>query len=204
MCFSFCSTLRFEKCCERGFKGALKLVSFTSSKSEDAIEAQYRKLCKEKTDEDGELHWEDELAEDDPDAFLEHDLGAGAESEHAAFDLLTSIQQTTFVDPEQDPASVEASHDMDPEIEKMADAQEMKLLLEEPSGEGVVESVEAGDHLPSSLLQAMEDSGDKWNSLFRFLVKMRSAPGGVDTGFIANARHMRKSSGKLNWHQPLR
>ena len=61
-------------CCGRGFKGALKLASFISSKSEDAIEAQYRKLCKEKTDEDGDLHWEDELAEDDPDDFLDECL----------------------------------------------------------------------------------------------------------------------------------
>ena len=66
------------------------------------------------------------------------------------------------------------------------------------------ESVGAADHFPSCFVEALDDSGDEWNSLFRLLVKMRSAPGGVDTRFIANARHMRRSSGNLNWHQPLR
>ena len=59
------------------------------------------------------------------------------------------------------------------------------------------------DHLPSTLREAlaMKDAGDVWNHLFRLNVRLRSARGGIDTGFLKNARNCRRAASNLNWHQ---
>ena len=57
--------------------------------------------------------------------------------------------------------------------------------------------------LPSTLKEAMDAGGCRFNALFRLSVKLRSSKGGCDVPWVPNARNARRSSKKLNWHQHL-
>ena len=60
--------------------------------------------------------------------------------------------------------------------------------------------------LPSTLLEALalqERGGCVFNGLFRLVVRLRSARGGSDLGWVKNPRSCCRASRGLNWHQLL-
>lgn len=178
----------------------MKLVSFASGLTEKELESKYRKLCQR--DPENTFGFE-EISPDDADEFLEGCFVQDDDNqEDPAFKLLGSLQrESVLVDPEEDASVVDRSACDDPEIDQMADADEMKELLREPEEED--ETDKKTEFMPGNLLEAMTSGGCKWNSLFRYAVKLRSAPGGCDCRWISNARHVRRASSKLNWHQYL-
>lgn len=64
-------------------------------------------------------------------------------------------------------------------------------------------SSDSGNHLPKTLLEAMQLPGCTWNALFRLVLRLRSAKGGSDLQFLKNPRSCRKAAKGLNWHQLL-
>ena len=59
-------------------------------------------------------------------------------------------------------------------------------------------------YMPKTLSETLVlagESGNWWNSLFRFSVQLRCMPGGADTAFLRNPMQARRLSKTLNWHQ---
>lgn len=189
--------LRFSRCCERALKAALQLVAFTSEKTEKQLEADYRKMCRDTPDEP---FGQDELDCEEVEEAMEKAV-CQEECADPVFNLVTAIQrETVFNDPEEgceEPANRSGMED--PDIDSMADKVEIKELLKEPG----VEDHNNIQEMPSTLLEAMQSRGCTWNALFRLIVRLRSAPGGCDTRWVPHARHVRRTSLKLNWHQCL-
>ena len=89
-----------------------------------------------------------------------------------------------------------------------------KLVVDELPVNGSADAPEevptssATTFLPTTLQEALDASHGKsdsvfWNMLLRLAIKLRSASGGQDTGFLQNALNCRRASRKLNWHQLL-
>lgn len=189
---------RFNRCCERALKAALQLVAFTSEKTEKQLEAEYRKRCNDSQDDP---FGQDELDGDEAEEVLERAV-CEEEAVDPVFNLVSTIQrETIFNDPEEEFGEPENRSGIDdPEIDRMADKEEFKELLKEPE---VDKDDSTEEELPSTLLEALQSRGCTWNALFRFIVRLRSAPGGCDTRWVPHARQVRRTSLTLNWHQFL-
>ena len=177
----------------------MKLVALTTEILEKSLENAYRKHCSDTT---SDRFMEGDFAEVDMDEFMEQGSGVDLDegSNDPAFDIIETVQrETIFVDPEEDDSVLDRAGVVDPELERMADKEDMMHLL---AGEGE-EADEGKEDMPSTLLGAMSSKGDVWNSLFRFVVRLRSSSGGCDVRWVPNARHVRRASSKLNWHQCL-
>ena len=199
LCIAFCSRmLRFAECCQRAWDGALKLVAWTAGQTEEAVGKAYRKLCTDNPskpfgDQEHEL---DQMEVEIPDMCLDEN----GEPKDPAVELLAGIQsETTFVDPElQQPATnPEDTSDLD----KMPDGDNIKQMLAQQEEGNDDNDLDGQVFLPSTLLEAMKASGDRWNALWRFVLKLRSSPGGCDVRWVPNPRGMRRTSAGLNWHQ---
>ena len=130
----------------------MKLVSFASELTEKELESKYRKLCQR--DPENAFGFE-EISPDDADEFLEGCFVQDDNQEDPAFKLLGSLQrESVLVDPEEDASVVDRSAFDDPEIDQMADADEMKELLREP--EEVDETDQKTEFMPGNLLEAMQ------------------------------------------------
>ena len=64
-------------------------------------------------------------------------------------------------------------------------------------------SRDAGNHLPTTLREALKLKGCLFTNLVRLAIKLRNAHGGMDVGFLPNAMNCRKASKGLNWYQQL-
>ena len=95
---------------------------------------------------------------------------------------------------------------LEKELEKVGDAEEFGMLFgnaEDEKGKSTGAMPAEQRALPATLLETMNANGSRWNAIFRFAVRLRSSRGGCDTQFLPNARHARRCSRKLNWHQYL-
>lgn len=143
-----------------------------------------------------------ELAEDEEEEFLNPDAECNR-AQNECLELLNGLQrETPFLDPQGGNEPMPSYADDDSDLEKMACKEQLKDMLKPPEG-GNSATVEPSDKMPSTLLAAMTESGCRWNSLFRFIVRLRSAKGGCDTRWISHAKNVRRASVKLNWHQLL-
>lgn len=206
--------LRFETCCKNALAATLSLVSKVSDMKSSILEAMYRKRCEQEIEdpEDGDPLEELEEEEDvkphaksktECEEFLEH-LQQDAECNR----MWASEDPDAFAAQDQeDPLGVDAETKDLPDGEllkhlctlaNVAEAFGMETAVSPKSGER-----REGNHLPSSLLEAVQMKGDLFNSLFRLLVRLRSAKGGMDTMWIRNSRNSRRASRSLNWHQQL-
>ena len=90
------------------------------------------------------------------------------------------------------------------DLERAGDVDDFGKMLHAVETEAADVNAPAEERfLPASLQEVMRARGCRWNALFRFAVRLRSAKGGCDTQWIANARHARRASRNLNWYQCL-
>ncbi|CAK8996274.1 unnamed protein product, partial [Durusdinium trenchii] len=183
---------QFETCCKNALAATLSLVSKVSDMKSSILEAMYRKRCEQEIEdpEDGDPLEELEEEEDvkphaksktECEEFLEH-LQQDAECNR----MWASEDPDAFAAQDQeDPLGVDAETKDLPDGEllkhlctlaNVAEAFGMETAVSPKSGER-----REGNHLPSSLLEAVQMKGDLFNSLFRLLVRLRSAKGGMDT-----------------------
>ena len=190
---------RFQECCEKGFRGAIKLAAFASGKSEKAIEVSYKKYC----DEGGFQQSSEELA---PDEMMDKCDPAiiGAHDPNECHEILTTLQkETVFVDPRANQDTAPDIHDhVELAFEQVPDKEDMESLFADADPQASEKP--DGEYLPTTLLEAMNSPGDTFNSLWRLCLHVRCAKGGVDRRFIANHRKVRGKTKPLNWHQHLR
>lgn len=121
-----------------------------------------------------------------------------ADPSEALHSLLSQIQtETAMLDPElgdsADPANTGDEHEEeDPDMKELVKASKQDTEVEKIS-----------EYLPATLAEALGLNGCRWNALFRFVVRLRCAPGGSDLRWVPNGRRSRRSAAKLNWHQHL-
>eukprot|EP00435_Cladocopium_sp_Y103_P026569 s3829_g6.t1 len=195
----------FCRCCERAWKASLALVSFASGIKEQLLEGTYRKMCKDEPGvfdvSENEIHQEEE----EVDALEEKEEEECEGNE--CLKLISCIQrETLFVDKNfEDDLNV--GEDNNTRHEDIAGGEELKALLQElkpaERQDPKPQASQSGERMPSTLLEAMQDTGDTFNALFRLAVRLRSSKGGADLQWISNARNARRASLKLNWHQRL-
>ena len=210
VCKSAEVALRFGRCCDRAFKGALKLVSFCTGKPESTLEACYRKWC----DSGAPMVNEDEI---EPEELLEQMDGGqmpGSENSECQQVLECAAVEAPLIDPEGADTSNEKqlpANYVELAFAKVSDQEELnKLLTEEGEKEGneydqaqVAAAEQKPGHLPLTLVEAMACPGDRWNALWRMALRLRSTRGGVDRRWINNPRKARRASRGLNWFQCL-
>ena len=184
-------------------QGVLKLCSLCSGKSEDNILKAYQAYCESGAPN---LINEDEIEESELQEQRGHEyVFKTMAADNECHEVLKCMQsETGWVDPDlQDEDMVYQSQGapVDPEYEKVTCKESLDQLFENPDDAVPVASDK--ERLPSTLLEAMNVSGDAWNALFRLAVRLRSYKGGIDTKWVANARNARRPDLKLNWHQLL-
>ena len=120
--------------------------------------------------------------------------------------LEQTLTETPFVDPDEDGEPKVPHEDIELAFEKVTDKEDLEKLFHASQDDPHVSGSNKADlreKLPGTLLEAMTAPGDRFNALWRFVLRLRTARGGVDTKWLINARNARKSSKKLNWHQHL-
>ena len=200
--------LRFKSCCQRGYKAALCLAAFCSGHTESWIEEHYKKWCE---NSDSITAGEDEMAEDE---LVEQCLGGEApeaegdenQGNECQKILEQTLTETPFVDPEEGEEPKVPDEDIELAFEKVTDKADLEKLLHASADDkdlGAENKASLREKLPGTLMEAMIAPGDRFNALWRFSLRLRTARGGVDTKWLSNARNARKASKKLNWHQHL-
>lgn len=186
-------------CCEKALKSALALAAMCSGHTTQVLETAYRKYCA-----DGVPAGFDDLLEVEEERFeQEEERGLDEEDGNECFKLLSTLQrETMFVDPDMDPADVSAvppkTDDM--AFEKASDKANFDQIFKDKEDENPVKSKV---RLPKTLLEAMTMQGQRWNCLWRLIVRLRSCRGGIDYRWIKNAHRVRICSAGLDWHQFL-
>ena len=100
--------------------------------------------------------------------------------------------------PDDKPAEVEEKpSEKDPHFRDVADDEKMQELFDQSPTDEVIARV------PKTLLQALSESRDLFNSLFRYSLFLRCGPNGVDHQWLPNPRNFRKAAKGLNWFQFL-
>jgi len=165
-------------------------VSKISGISEEELKTFYKSSCKDPMTFGGD----DDLPEEEK---PEEMNPADDSNECVKFiqALQTEAEAANMHDLEGD--SFEAAVE-DPEMENMPDREDMEKLVGKSSKNQIDPNA-----LPSTLRDVMSSSGDFFNLIFRLAVKLRSVPGGADTGFLPNAQNCRRAARGLNWHQRL-
>ncbi len=85
----------------------------------------------------------------------------------------------------------------DPHFQDVADHGKMQQLFDESPTDAL------NGRVPKTLLQAMSESRNLFNSLFRYSLFLRCGPNGVDHQWIPNPKNFRKAAKGLNWFQFL-
>lgn len=199
--------VRFRICCEHALSSTLALVSKCSGFKEAELEKAYRSSC-----EEGGFKLRSDLKPPE-----EEDEEAGdeqAEPEDECFRFIQGLRQESAILSEESQPAVDLDMDSEcavpDELKGMPDQEQMENLLDKPSVMDPFRTeqsvsprhrVRGKEELPTTLTDAMSMKGCMFNALFRLSVRLRSSRGGLDTGFIANARNARKASRSLNWHQ---
>ena len=176
----------------------MKLASFSSGKPETWIDQTYRKWCE---DDEAIAEGEDTVAEDE---ILWQDGPQQPVHGNECSKVLEQVQfESSLVDPEAPEA---VPHDKEElAFNQVSDQMKLNKLLakDDDVEEKAEKNVEPKGHLPLSLLEAMQEKGDRFNALWRFVLRLRSGRGGVDLQWLPNPRKARRTSRTLNWHQHL-
>ena len=193
---------RFKKACERGYRSAIKLAAFCSGRTEAWLEEAYAKWCDKEVC--GLFLDEEEMREEELIERLDAENAEDQADDNECHQVLSQLQRDTmFVDPEA-PEDTVPEQDAEIAFGKVKDQDVWEGLItdnaNQASDDGPVERVSG---LPRTLLQAMQEPGCKFNSLFRLAVALRSQKGGVDVKWLKNPQKMRKASQGLNWYQQL-
>ena len=202
-----CFDLRFQRCCEKGYRGAVQLAAFCSGHSEATVKAAYEKWCQNLPASNGSF--EDDLPEAErlEQQGLDVPLPTDDAEDNECHKVLDTLQrEAPWVDPEEGGDEAQKHEGPAPELafQKVSDQEDWSRLLEttsqqaderEPGGEKI--------RLPTTLLEAMNMPGDRFSALFRLSVRLRTFKGGVDTRWVPNARKARRTSHKLNSFQYL-
>ena len=207
------ATLRFRACCENTFQASMDLVSRCSGIKPVYLEAQYRKMCSSATPS--------EVDYEVPPEEVEEAACLPTGEQESCQDVLEQLQQeanfvkTCTAEEDLDVAEdrEEREHVRPDNLENLPDGELLQYLIKlasvaEAFGSELSKSPrkipsESADYLPSTLREALKMPGDWFNCLFRHIVRLRSARGGMDTLFVKNARSCRRASKKLNWYQLL-
>ena len=155
-----------------------------------------------------------ETAEDE-----EQDCSKMKESDEAqeCHDLLTDVSQAAkFADPEGG-IEVDVLDEVPPDEPDLPDLGQLLSITgdsapDEPFGteqkspqrphkSSVPPALK--DFLPETLREAFNLPGDIWNSLVRLAINLRNSHGGLDVGFLKNAKSCRRAAKGLNWWQQL-
>ena len=190
--------LRFQECCRNALDSSLKFVSKISGVPEEELKNFYKSSCNDPMSfgGDDELPEEDELNEED---------------KNQADNANESNECLNFIQALQTEAEAANMHDLkgdnfnaaeeDPEMANMPDREDMEKLVGKSSANQI--DATAANTLPSTLRDVLACPGDFFNAIFRLAVKLRSAKGAADTGFLPNAQNCRRAARGLNWHQCL-
>lgn len=99
----------------------------------------------------------------------------------------------------------------DLEFKELSDVEQLRKLLtiknhEEPfaheAGNSPVRSGKSNE-LPTTLGDALKMKGCLFTNLVKLAIRLRNGQGGMDVGFLPNAKNCRKASRSLNWYQQL-
>ncbi|CAK9027737.1 unnamed protein product [Durusdinium trenchii] len=194
------SDQQFADCCDRALKSSLMLVARCSEFSEDRLEKMYRKAC-----QNGAYEWDDpeEPAENEDDE-LEEVRPAEKPGSPDCIQFLDTLRvDHKLMEPSDNlddvtvPDDAPAGPEQDPDLENVMEPYRDERFISPKSGKD-------GNEIPDTLLEALKlKDGDMWNRLWRLLLRLRSGKGGIDTGFLKNAKNSRKASRGLNWYQRL-
>lgn len=197
-------------CCANALKSSLQLVSWASGVSEKVLERSYNRICQDKPtffDVEADDGFEEE---DEVDENLRKHVEADGDNE--CFNLLSDLQRgTVFLEKgdgkdEFEPETFE--HLQEPAfpeqklLDELCDSSKVADEQEDAEIHGKVVP-ESDVKLPCTLLQALNEKGDRWNALFRLCVKLRCAKGGMDHRYIGSGKNARRASARLNWFQLL-
>ena len=207
--------MRFETCAARAYASSLKLVSMCSDFAESRLDKMYRKAC----ENDGAYFAsgdDEDVDEDELDELEQQPIGDQSEG-NPCLDFLEEMQnEHALLEKEDEPMAEDATQppetqkDNEFDLNGVPDKEQLQSLLDkpnalEPFGLECSRSPQQGDkgaELPSTLAEALDLPGsDLFNHLFRLIIRLRSARGGIDVGQIKNARNVRRASKNLSWHQ---
>lgn len=135
---------------------------------------------------------EDELMDHCDPQHVEH------EGENECHRILDAIpRESQFIDPEA-PEDTVPNHHVELALETVPDKEQLKNLFGD-SARGAQR--DGREHLPATLSEAMRSSGDRFNALWRLILRLRTGRFGIDSRWIKNHRSARTQSRGLNWHQ---
>ena len=179
-------------------QASLKLVSLISGRPVHHLEAMYNHACE---NSDPVLFGHEGPPEED----LEE--AKDADEKNQCLDLLDALKSENdmfkqVAELEETPAGVPAEEkdQKDPEFADVPGGEELAALCQS-NAEHTDDSLKG--KLPRTLLEAVGTKACLFNSLWRYLLHLRSTAAGCDRQFIPNPRNLRQASSKLNWHQPL-
>ena len=96
------------------------------------------------------------------------------------------------------------------EFKELSDVEQLRKLLviknqEEPFGQEAGTSPQRGksNELPTTLSEALKMKGCMFTNLVKLSIRLRNGQGGMDVGFLPNARNCRRASRSLSWYQHL-
>lgn len=215
--FSIHLSLRFATCCENALLASLKLASVCSGVAEEKLKHMYEEACKDEDFFAPAAPEEDEMEEDGAEEGGQPEKpGVAEDPECLQFlkvlqDEQRLLQGTAEGDHPVDPTVSQKDEVVSRDLGELPDLDQVQELLTKPNvmepfhleSSKSPKNAAKENKMPSTLLEAFEMQGrqDIFNLLFRLAVRLRSARGGIDTGFIKNARSSRKASRGLNWHQ---
>lgn len=177
----------------------------------DVLESQYRKACS-KDDEIFRCYLEQEFEVEEGMEDPTHPEDVSFDPGMNCADTISHVQkEAEFMAQDDDAAPNVKDSGLDT---KLPDWEILNDLLERDNAEAPFKKDMTGspkkpppDRLPSTLREALSwvesNNNNLFNSLFRLAVRIRSAKGGCDTGFLKNPRSCRRASSGLNWHQCL-
>ena len=200
--------LRFQACCKRALAAALRLVSRICGETEAHLENLYRQSCSDGLfDAKGACGF-------DPDELIDDHAGEAAELECA--DVVANIQnERCLMEPAEnsnndgpDTEEPEAFQENELDVPDREDINKMLQPTQHDGEDKAKDEMDAKVHLPSTLQEAVDlggTGGDQkfWNWLWRLSLQLRCSLGGIDRGFVRNARNCRTAAKSLNWHQHL-
>lgn len=194
-------------------KASLELVSMCSGIKEVYLEAQYRRMCNnddtpatvdyevppEEMEESGELPGGP--PESCQDVLLQLQQESALAKALTDYELGEEIEEGEKQETTPDDVSGMPCGDLVEHLLRLANAAE--AFGSEQAKSPKQTRYDNPDHLPSTLREALLLPGDKWNALFRHIIRLRNAKGGMDTLFLKNAKSCRRAAKGLNWYQLL-
>eukprot|EP00438_Fugacium_kawagutii_P028424 Skav221014 [mRNA] locus=scaffold2350:235252:241894:- [translate_table: standard] len=163
----------FNLHCERGFNAALELAAFCSGKNVSSLKAAYVKWCNQPGLDSLDLQMEEDELLDRCDP-VQPDPEIANEC-HQVLDAIP--REAQFIDPDADEETVPTEH-VELALETVPDKEQLKELFEGPAS---APQRDGKEHLPATLHEAMQSSGDRFNALWRLILRLRTGRFGIDS-----------------------